>query len=117
MTTLTFHSAYWNPDWERAAAQTSHDARPSKIVATILSGNAESFIEPAIKSVIDWVDEICLIDTGISDGTVQKIHSIAGKKFSHWSFPWCNDFAAARNSALQVAEERQATWAMTLDTD
>ena len=100
-----------------STAHSNHDVRPSKIVATILSGNSESLIEPAIQSVLEWVDEICLIDTGIRDNTVHIARIIAGEKFSLWTFPWCNDFAAARNSALQVADERQATWAMTLDTD
>jgi tetratricopeptide (TPR) repeat protein len=66
---------------------------------------------------LDWVDEICLIDTGIRDNTLQKSRLIAGEKLTQWSFPWCNDFAAARNAAIQAADERQATWAMTLDTD
>ncbi len=95
----------------------SQDARPSKIVATILSGNSESIIEPALQSVVDWVDEVCLIDTGITDDTVQRCRTIAREKLTLRSFPWCNDFAAARNEALRIALERGATWAMTLDTD
>lgn len=91
--------------------------RTSKIVATILSGNSETLIEPAILSALDWVDQICLIDTGISDHTITKAQAIAGDRLSRWSFPWCNDFAAARNAALEAANMLQATWAMTLDTD
>jgi tetratricopeptide (TPR) repeat protein len=32
-------------------------------------------------------------------------------------FPWQNDFAAARNFALQAATEAGARWALTVDTD
>ncbi|MEO8270747.1 MAG: hypothetical protein ABI557_13570 [Aureliella sp.] len=91
--------------------------RSPKLVATVLSGNAESIIEAAILSARDWVDEICLIDTGISDATMKLAIAVAGDKLSHSKFDWCNDFAMARNAALVVADRAQATWAMTLDTD
>ncbi|TWT83786.1 Tetratricopeptide repeat protein [Planctomycetes bacterium CA13] len=92
-------------------------ATPSKIVATMLSGNSEKFVADAVKSASDWVDEICLIDTGISDATVERVKQAAGEKFSLSQFAWCNDFAAARNAALEIAAAHGAQWAMTLDTD
>ncbi len=95
----------------------SPEARPAKIVATILSGNSESIIESALQSILNWVDEVCLIDTGIADNTVQRCRTIAREKLTLCSFPWCENFAAARNAALRIADERSATWAMTLDTD
>ena len=91
--------------------------RPPKLVATMLSGNAESTIEAAILSAMDWVDTICLIDTGITDATLEKATAVAGGKLSLSKFAWCDDFAMARNAALAVADRTQATWAMTLDTD
>ncbi len=88
-----------------------------KIVATILSGNNEGIVADAVRSVIDWVDEILLIDTGITDGTVGLVKELAGEKFRQTQFIWCNDFALARNTALEKAAARGATWALTIDTD
>lgn len=90
---------------------------PSCIVATILCGNAESIIEPAILSIRDWVDAICLIDTGCTDGTLAKAASVAQGRSSRIAFKWCGDFSKARNAALAAAEYLHATWALTLDTD
>ncbi|MFN9413757.1 MAG: glycosyltransferase [Pirellula sp.] len=88
-----------------------------KIVATILSGNAAGIIGDAIKSAIDFVDQVLLIDTGISDATTEIAKSIAGSKFAIAHFRWINDFAAARNFALVEASKLSADFAMTLDTD
>lgn len=89
----------------------------TKIIATILCGNSESLIEAAILSVVGWVDEICVIDTGITDATLDRLTSVSSVKISHSSFRWCNDFAKARNFALTEAEKAGAAWALTLDTD
>jgi len=100
---------------------TKQDGAPSpfteKIVATILSGNNEAIIADAVRSVIDWVDEILLIDTGITDGTVEIVKQLAGGKFRQARLTWCNDFALARNTALEQASACGATWALTIDTD
>lgn len=88
-----------------------------KIVATILSGNSEAIIADAVRSVIEWVDEILLIDTGITDGTVELVKELSGAKFRQTPFTWCNDFALARNAALAEAAAHGATWALTIDTD
>ncbi len=83
----------------------------------MLSGNSQSIVAAAVESVIPWVDELCLIDTGITDNTIHRVATIAGEKFHLASFPWCNDFAAARNAAFSVAQRRAANWALTIDTD
>ena len=88
-----------------------------KIVATILSGNSADIVADAVSSAIDWVDEVLLIDTGISDGTADLVERLSGSKFRRSEFSWRNDFAAARNWALQEATRLGAGWALTLDTD
>jgi len=92
-------------------------ARPVKIVATMLSGNSESLVANAIVSVRDHVDLVLLIDTGITDGTLRCVREAAGERLSVVGFPWCDDFATARNFALQAACEHGATWVLTIDTD
>lgn len=87
------------------------------IAATTLSGNAERAIGDALRSVVDWVDWCLLIDTGISDATLRIAQEIAGSKLVVRTFPWSDDFGAARDFALAAAHELGADWAMTLDTD
>jgi tetratricopeptide (TPR) repeat protein len=92
------------------------DRRPT-IASTTMSGNAESEIGAALRSVVDWVDWCLLIDTGISDDSLRIAREIAGPKLVVRPFPWSDDFSAVRNFALAAAHELGADWAMTLDTD
>jgi tetratricopeptide (TPR) repeat protein len=87
------------------------------LLATILSGNNSPIIVPAIQSVVDWVDGIVLVDTGITDDSITLAQEIVGSKLKVVTYPWKNDFAAARNFSLQTAAEQGATWAVTIDTD
>jgi tetratricopeptide (TPR) repeat protein len=91
--------------------------RNPKITATMLSGNCESLVAEAVQSAINLVDEWLLIDTGITDRTVEIVKSLAGDKFACVPYKWTNDFGEARNFSLRVARERGATWAMTVDSD
>ncbi len=93
------------------------EVRHEKIVATMMTGSNESIVGEAVQSALRFVDEVVLVDTGISDGTKEVVESIAKGKYVLVSFPWCQDFAAARNAALQFASDRGATWALTLDSD
>lgn len=88
-----------------------------KIVSTTLSGNSESIIGDALRSVIDWVDECIVIDTGITDNTLLVASEVAGAKLRVEKFDWCDDFAKARNYSLECSAKYGADWAVTLDTD
>ncbi len=87
------------------------------VVATMLSGNSEKIVAEAVRSVAAWVDLFVLIDTGITDQTVQIVQEQAGDKFRTVQFPWCQDFARARNFSLEQAAAHGGTWALTIDTD
>lgn len=66
-----------------------------------------------LASALPWVAEAIVVDTGSSDGTVALARSMGPKvRVSH--FAWCNDFAQARNHALDEATLR---WALVLDAD
>ena len=64
-----------------------------------------------LRSVRAVVDEIVVADTGSTDDTV-KIATQFGAKTPH--FDWINDFAAARNFALEHAT---GDWILVLDAD
>src|SRR5262249_28860608 len=87
------------------------------LVATILSGNSADIVADAVHSVVGHVDQVLLIDTGITDATREIVRGIAGDKYRIALFPWKHDFAAARNFSLAAAERAGAKWALTLDTD
>lgn len=90
---------------------------PSLIVATMLAGNNEKIVAEAIRSVIDYVDLFLLIDTGITDNTLGVALAVAGDRLRAETYEWCNDFAHARNFAIERATAMGATWALTIDTD
>ncbi|HEU5433710.1 MAG TPA: glycosyltransferase [Thermomicrobiales bacterium] len=87
------------------------------LVSTTLTGNSRELIGDALRSVVDWVDACLLIDTGITDDTIAAARAVAGDKLIVRHFPWRDDFAAARNFALEAAADLGAAWAVTIDTD
>ncbi len=64
-----------------------------------------------LDSVKDFVDEIVVLDTGSSDGTV-AIAEAAGARVE--KLPWPGDFAPARNAALKFVN---GDWVLVLDAD
>jgi tetratricopeptide (TPR) repeat protein len=87
------------------------------IVSTTLTGSNADIIRDALASVVDQVDRCIVIDTGAADNTLEVAREVAGDKLLVKEFPWRNDFAAARNFALEAAADAGARWAVTLDTD
>lgn len=105
-----------------AAPETSSGITPFagsgvSIVSMTMTGNSEAIVGDALRSVVDWVDRVLVVDTGVSDNTLRIAREIAGEKLVLREFPWRDDFAAARNFALQAAAELGADWAVMLDTD
>ncbi|HEU4582211.1 MAG TPA: glycosyltransferase [Polyangiaceae bacterium] len=88
-----------------------------KIASTTLTGNSADVIADALRSVVDWVDYCLIIDTGVTDRTLEIAREVVGDKYVSRRFAWVQDFAAARNFALDAAAELGADWAITLDTD
>jgi tetratricopeptide (TPR) repeat protein len=73
--------------------------------------NEERFLRDALTSVQGVVDEICIVDSGSTDGTVAVAESF-GAKVGFIS--WRDDFAWARNQALAMAS---GAWIFVLDAD
>ena len=81
------------------------------VAIVILTFNEEKHIEDAIKSAQLVSDEIILIDSGSSDGTIKIAENLGAKVYFR---AWDNDFASQRNFAL---EKTEADFMLYLDAD
>lgn len=86
------------------------------IIASIITGNSSATICAAIRSVVDLVDRVLVVDTGITDDTMTLAREAAGEKLLTSHFPWRNDFAAARNHCLNVCRAN-GDWYLMVDSD
>ncbi len=82
-----------------------------KISFCAIAKNEERCIARCIESLYGVADEIILVDTGSTDRTVE-IAKAHGAKIRN--FEWINDFAAAKNFALDQAS---GDWVIFLDAD
>lgn len=73
--------------------------------------NEEKYLDDCLKSVKGAVQQIVIIDTGSTDGTVE----IAKKyKADVHHFKWIDDFSAARNESIKYAS---GDWILWMDAD
>lgn len=82
-----------------------------KISACVITKNEEKNLPTCLESVKSIVSEIIVVDTGSTDRTVDIAKSYGAKVYS---FEWINDFAAARNYAI---EQARFDWIIFLDAD
>ena len=82
-----------------------------KISACVIVKNEEKNIAHWLDNMRQIADEIVVVDTGSTDNTLAILQK-AGIKPYH--FTWCNDFAAAKNYAIQQAT---GDWIVFLDAD
>lgn len=104
-----------NPD--NATAQSNLQALLSsspdalKLGLIMIVRNEESNLVEMLSELASCFDEIVIVDTGSEDETVAIAKRYTDKVFT---FPWIDDFSAARNFALAKAE---ADWILWLDAD
>lgn len=99
----------------RAGSQVAREVRRRKrrysVAAVVIARDEARCIERCLASVLPWVDEVVVADTGSVDGTA-ALAKAAGARVVH--VPWADDFAAARNAALEAAG---ADWHVIIDAD
>jgi len=85
--------------------------KPPGLSLCMIVKNEERFLAQCLESVKDHVDEICIVDTGSTDRTMEIAASYGARIERH---AWRNDFGWARNKALAMATRR---WILQLDAD
>lgn len=73
--------------------------------------NEQEVIGRCLNCALKFADEIVVVDTGSTDGTVAEVKKFTDKVYH---FKWCSDFSAARNFAFERASSDLVMW---LDAD
>lgn len=82
-----------------------------RISLAMIVRNEGERLKECLESVKGIVDEVVIVDTGSCDDTVRIAKQYTEKVYS---FPWCDDFSAARNFAI---EQTIYEWVLSLDAD
>lgn len=82
-----------------------------KVTACVIVKNEEKNIEAWLESAHRLADRLIVVDTGSVDKT-KELATAGGAEL--FDFPWCNDFSAAKNYALNQAD---GDWIVFLDAD
>jgi glycosyltransferase involved in cell wall biosynthesis len=82
-----------------------------KISLCLIVKNEEAVLERCIESMQGAYDELVIVDTGSTDGTMDIIKRLADV---YGEYDWIDDFAAARNHAFSLAT---GDWLMWVDAD
>ena len=85
--------------------------RAPRLSICLITKNEEKFLAQCLKSVRALNAQLIIADTGSTDRTVEIAREFGAEVHS---FTWCDDFAAARNAALEHAT---GDWVLMLDAD
>ena len=73
--------------------------------------NEENNLDKCLKSIVSYVDEIIIVDTGSTDNTKEITYNFTDKVYD---FVWVDDFSKARNFSISKANN---DWILVLDAD
>ena len=82
-----------------------------RLSVCVIARDEEQVLGRCLQSIAGVADQIVVVDTGSKDRTVE-IAQDAGALIGH--FDWCDNFAAARNVSLDLAD---GDWILWLDAD
>jgi tetratricopeptide (TPR) repeat protein len=83
----------------------------STISACMIVKNEEALLPRCLESIKGWVDEIVVVDTGSTDGTVEIARKYGALIHHH---PWEDHFSKHRNQSIMYASCR---WIFVIDAD
>ena len=83
----------------------------AKLTIIILTKHEEKNIKDVVKNAKQCTDDVLIIDSGSTDGTVEVALNCGARTAYR---PWDNDFAAQRNFGLV---QTKAKWVLYLDAD
>ena len=83
----------------------------TRLALVMIARDEERSIGRCLRSVAPYVDRMVVLDTGSVDRT-REIAAECGAEVH--SFTWIDDFSAARNAAIDIAD---ADWSLILDAD
>ena len=83
----------------------------ARISLCMIVKDEESVLARCLESAKGHVDEIVIVDTGSTDRSMEIARDFGATVLEH---PWGNDFAAARNVAIEAAT---GDWILSLDAD
>lgn len=83
----------------------------SRLSICLIVKNEEGFLAQCLKSVRGLAAQVIVVDTGSTDRTVEIAREFGAEIYSS---AWCDDFAVARNAALEHAT---GDWVLVLDAD
>lgn len=89
----------------------SDHASEKKISLCMITKDEEDFLPQCFDSVKALVDEIIVVDTGSTDGTVDIAATYGAKIYHH---PWEDDYSKHRNQAIAYAG---GEWILVMDAD
>jgi glycosyltransferase involved in cell wall biosynthesis len=84
---------------------------PPTVSLCMIVKDEEVHLPSCLDSAADLVQEIVVVDTGSADATREIAKGWGARVYE---FPWCDDFAAARNESLRHAT---GDWIFWLDAD
>lgn len=85
--------------------------QPPSLSACLIVRDEADNLPRCLRSLEGVVDEIVVVDTGSVDDTADIARRAGAKVFS---FPWCDDFSAARNESIGHAS---GDWILWIDGD
>ena len=84
------------------------------ISVAMICQNEQGIIGRAIENVINFIDEMVIVDGGSTDDTVKEIKSFNSPKIKLFEIPFQKDFALQKNNAIQRCS---GEWILVMDAD
>ncbi|MCO6418402.1 glycosyltransferase family 2 protein [Siccirubricoccus sp. KC 17139] len=81
-----------------------------QLSVVIMTKNEAAVISRCLGALMDWADDVVVLDSGSTDGTRQIAASLGARVFEQ---PWLG-FSAQRNRAVELARH---DWVLCLDAD